>query len=114
MDQSLITRYVSRFEPLLYVTAFTQKDFHYIVYTGLPTQGPPLMIWVIQIESTQLLSPTIQPLHKRQGTIQITSTLRGKGTQPKQRKGFTIFGDLKDHKPILSHKTKILIVKIDR
>ena len=33
------TRYVSRFEPLLYVPAFTQKDFHYIVHTGLPTQG---------------------------------------------------------------------------
>ena len=32
-------RYVSRFEPLLYVPAFTQKDFHYIVHTGLPTQG---------------------------------------------------------------------------
>ena len=24
---------------LLYVPAFTQKDFHYIVHTGLPTQG---------------------------------------------------------------------------
>ena len=23
----------------LYVPAFTQKDFHYIVHTGLPTQG---------------------------------------------------------------------------
>ena len=34
-----IIRYVSRFEPLLYVPAFTQKDFHYIVDTGLPTQG---------------------------------------------------------------------------
>ena len=32
-------RYVSRFEPLLYVPAFTQKDFHYSVHTGLPTQG---------------------------------------------------------------------------
>ena len=32
------TRYVSRFEPLLYVPAFTQKDFHYI-HTGPPTQG---------------------------------------------------------------------------
>jgi len=39
VDQSQITRYVSRFEPLLYVPAFTQKDFHYIVHTGLPTQG---------------------------------------------------------------------------
>ena len=28
-----------RFEPLLYVPAFTQNDFHYLVHTGLPTQG---------------------------------------------------------------------------
>ena len=34
MDQTQTPRYVSRFEPLLYVPAFTQKDFHYIVHTG--------------------------------------------------------------------------------
>ena len=39
MDQSQTERYVSRFELLLYVPAFTQKDFHYIVHAGLPTQG---------------------------------------------------------------------------
>ena len=39
MDQTQTTRCVSRFEPLLYVPAFTQKDFHYLVHTGLPTQG---------------------------------------------------------------------------
>ena len=39
VDQSQTIRYVSMFEPLLYVPAFTQKDFHYIVHTGLPTQG---------------------------------------------------------------------------
>ena len=33
------TRYVSRLEPLLYVPAFTQKDFYYIVHTALSTQG---------------------------------------------------------------------------
>jgi len=38
VDQSLTTRYVSRFEPLLYVPTFTQKDFRYIVHTGLPIQ----------------------------------------------------------------------------
>ena len=27
------------FEPLLYVPTFTEKDFHYIVHIGLPTQG---------------------------------------------------------------------------
>jgi len=39
VDQSQTPRYVSRFDPLLYVLAFTQKDFHYIGHTGLPTQG---------------------------------------------------------------------------
>ena len=38
VDQSQTLRYVSRFEPLLYVPAFTLEDFHY-VHTGLPTQG---------------------------------------------------------------------------
>ena len=41
MDQSQTPRYVSRFESLLYVPAFTQKDFYYNAHTGLPTQGPP-------------------------------------------------------------------------
>jgi len=39
VDQSQTLRYVSRFEPLLYVPTFTQKDFHYIVHAGLSTQG---------------------------------------------------------------------------
>ena len=39
MNQSQTQRYVLRFEPLLYVPAFTQKDFHYCIHTGLPTQG---------------------------------------------------------------------------
>ena len=39
MDQTQTPRYVSKFEALLYVPAFTQKDFHYIVHIGLPTQG---------------------------------------------------------------------------
>ena len=33
--------YVSRFEPLLYVPAFSQKDFHY-VHTRLSIKRPPL------------------------------------------------------------------------
>ena len=37
----MLTRgYVSRFEPLVYVPAFTQKDFHY-VRTGPSTKGSP-------------------------------------------------------------------------
>ena len=39
MDQTQTLRYVSRFEPLLYVPAFTQKDFHY-VHTGSSTKRP--------------------------------------------------------------------------
>ena len=39
VDQTQTQRYISRFEPLLYVPAFTQKDFHYNIHTGLPTQG---------------------------------------------------------------------------
>ena len=41
MDQTQTIRYVSRFEPLLYIPAFTQKDFHY-VHTGPSTKGPLL------------------------------------------------------------------------
>ena len=40
----------------LYVPAFTRKDFHYIVYTGLPTQGTSTEDLVVQTWSTQLLS----------------------------------------------------------
>ena len=46
----------------LYVPAFTQKDFHYIVHTGLPTQGTSLRIWANTTSSTPLLSQQIQPL----------------------------------------------------
>ena len=40
MDQTQTPRYVSRFEPLLYVPAFTQKDFHYVPQRA-STKGPP-------------------------------------------------------------------------
>ena len=33
------TKICFKVRALLYVPAFTQKDFHYIVHTGLPTQG---------------------------------------------------------------------------
>ena len=38
MDHLQTTRFVSRFEPLLHIPAFTQKDFRY-VHTGPPTKG---------------------------------------------------------------------------
>ena len=41
MDHTQIPIYVSRFEPLLYFLAFTQKDIHY-VHTRPSTKGPPL------------------------------------------------------------------------
>ena len=41
MNQTQTIRYVSKFQLLLYVSAFTQKDFHY-VHTGPSINGPPL------------------------------------------------------------------------
>ena len=38
MNQTKTSRYVSRFEPLLYAPAFTQKYFYY-VHTGPSTKG---------------------------------------------------------------------------
>ena len=95
MDQQT-TRYVSRFEPLLYVPAFTQKDFQ---STNLSTQDYHTgnLHWGFGATtngSTQLLSQPIQPLtrgntnttsHKRGRHLakqpQSTSSLRGIQTQ---------------------------------
>ena len=69
VDQTQIQWYVLRFEPLLYVHAFTQKDFHY-VHTGPSTNGPPLRNFNslpgVHNSSSQIQSP----LHKREGTSQ--------------------------------------------
>ena len=49
-------RYVSRFESLLYIPAFTQKDFHYI-HTGPPTKGTSTEEFaIINLEYTTPLS----------------------------------------------------------
>ena len=53
VDQTQTKRYILRFEPLLYIFAFTQKDFHY-VHTWPSTKGPPLR--KLNIGSTQLHS----------------------------------------------------------
>ena len=45
VDQTQTPRYILRFEPLLYVPAFTQKDFHYMSTQDLPHREPPLRIW---------------------------------------------------------------------
>ena len=57
-----------------FVPAFTQKDFHYFVHTGLPTQGTFTEdLGQIQFRSTQLLSQ-IQPLTRGKAQSQIRST----------------------------------------
>ena len=75
----------------LYVPAFTQKDFHYIVHTGLPTQGTStedLGKYNLGVHNSSLTKyklslevgtkPTQdQPLTRGMPTNSITSTLRG-------------------------------------
>ena len=80
-------RYVLRFEPLLYVPAFTQKDFHY-VHTGSSTKGPPLRNYnsTLGVYNSSLNTQTSK---QEVDTKPIT----------KQRKN--TLGDHKDHKQSL-------------
>ena len=67
---------------LLYVSAFTQKNFHYI-HTGPPTKGTSTEEFAItNLEYTTPLSNTT-PLHKRQSTKRKLNHLytRGMGTK---------------------------------
>jgi len=58
VDQMQTPRYVSSFEPLLYVPTFTQKDFYY-VYTGPPTKKTSTEKFTItNLEYTTPLSNT--------------------------------------------------------
>ena len=58
VDQTQTPRYASRFEPLLYVPAFTQKDFHY-VHTEPPIKGTSTEEFaIINLEYTTPLSNT--------------------------------------------------------
>ena len=41
VDQTQTPRYISRFEPLLYVPAFTQKDFTMSTQDLLQRESPP-------------------------------------------------------------------------
>ena len=75
MDQTQTPKYVSRFEPLLYVPAFTQKDFHY-VYTGPPSRN---YNFTLGVHYSSLK-------HNYRYT-------RGIGTKLKQRKDYNL-GDL--------------------
>ena len=71
-SQTQTQEYVSIFEPLLYVPAFTQKDFHY-VQTGPSITGPPLRNYNSTLGVYNFSSQTQ------------TST-QEVGTKPKQRK----------------------------
>ena len=76
MDQTQAPRYVSRFEPLLYIPTFTQKDFHYIVHTGLPTQGASTEdLGNTTLEYTTPLSIKHTTTSQEAGTTTITSYL---------------------------------------
>ena len=77
MNQTQTIRYVSRFEPLLYVPAFTQKDFHY-VHTGPSTNGPPLRNYNSTF-GVHYFSLKHNHLYTR-----------GIGTKPKQRKDYNL------------------------
>jgi len=70
-------RYVSRFGPLLYVPAFTQKDFHY-VHTGPSTKGPPLRNYnsTLRVHYSSLKQNNLDT--------------RGIGTKLKQRKDYNL------------------------
>jgi len=94
VDQTQIPRYDSRFEPLLYVPAFTQKDFHYILKTGHPTQGASTEdLGNTILEYTTPLSKQ-QPLHKRQGTKphKINLTIEGYDTKPNNNNHLSLEG----------------------
>ena len=86
MDQTQTSRYVSRFEPLLYVPAFTHKDFHY-VHTGPPTKGTSIEEFVItNLEYTTSLSNTITSTQEGQGKPNYNHNYlytRGMNTNPK-------------------------------
>ena len=66
-----IQGYVSRFEPLLYVPAFTQKDLHY-VHIGPFTKGPPPRNYnsTLGVHNSSL---KYKPLHKRWALSQAQS-----------------------------------------
>ena len=91
MDQPQTTRYVSRFEPLLYVPAFTQKDFHY-VHTEPSTKGPPprnynftLRVHYSSLKYNHLYTRGIGTKPKLKQNYLYT---RGIGTKPKLKQNY--------------------------
>ena len=86
VDQTQTPRYVLRFEPLLYVPASTQKDFHY-VHRRPPTKGTSTeefamtkLEYTAPLTNTTISTQEASPLHKRDGhkaKTTITSTQEG-------------------------------------
>ena len=62
----------------LYIPAFTEKNFHYSVHTGLPTQGTSTED--LGNSNWEYITSFSNNTTSTQGTTQITSTLRGMGT----------------------------------
>jgi len=84
MDQTQTPRYVSRFEPLLYVPTFTQKDFHY-VHIRPPTKGTSteeFAITELGVHNSSLYHNHLYSRGKAQSHKSITSTQEGQGTKP--------------------------------
>ena len=80
VDQTQIPRYVSRFEPLLYVPVFTQKDFH-CVHTGPPTKGNlyrGIYNYKLRVYNSSLQHNHLYSRGKVQSQNSITSTQEGK------------------------------------
>ena len=71
----LTPRYISRFEPLLYVPAFIQKDFQYI-HTGPPTKETSFEEFAItNLEYTTPLSNTTISTQEARHKARIQSPL---------------------------------------
>ena len=76
--------YVPRFDPLLYVTAFTQKDFYY-VHQGPSTKRPPPRNY--KNTNKKYTTPTLTHLYTR-GRHKVKYKVKKK----------LYLGDHKDHK----------------
>ena len=79
----------------LYVPAFTQKDFHYFVHTGLPTQGSSTEDfgqYNNREYTTPLSTNTISTLRGKAQPTQNPPHTRGVGTYPTQINHLTLEG----------------------
>jgi len=85
VDQKQTPRYVSKFKPLLYISAFTQKDFHY-AQTGPPTQGTSTKEFVnanLEVYNSSLNTTTSTQEASTKPNFNNHLYTRGIGTKPK-------------------------------